>query len=328
MRVAVIGAGLSGLIAARRIATQQTTSGVAAHSVTVFESDRVIGGRLATVAFDDARFDLGAQFFTVRGEALQRQVDDWLSRGVARVWCHGFGAQPDGYPRYIGDAGMAALAADLADGLDVRTDRAVSALLYDGRRWQLGFADGTRSDADTVVITAPAPQAWALLAQSPAEMPGDLARTGYKRTITLALVLDGPSAMSPPGAAQFDADDPDAVWAFVTDNRLKGISTATTLTAHATTAWSDSHWSLDRATLTEQLLAEAQPWVGSANVTDAQIYKWQFSEPREIWPQACWADPAYRVVVAGDVCAGPKVEGAFNSGCAAADMVGGWAAPS
>ncbi len=89
MRVVVVGAGLSGLVAARRLADD--------HEVVVLDKGRSVGGRLATRRIGDAVLDHGAQFFTVRGEALRAHTDDWLARGVARVWCHGFG-DGDGYP--------------------------------------------------------------------------------------------------------------------------------------------------------------------------------------------------------------------------------------
>ena len=82
MRVVVVGAGLAGLVAARELAAD--------HEIVVLDKGRSVGGRLATRRIGDARLDHGAQFFTVRSEAFRSQVDEWLSRDVARVWCHGF----------------------------------------------------------------------------------------------------------------------------------------------------------------------------------------------------------------------------------------------
>ena len=102
MRVVVVGAGLAGLVAARDLAAE--------HEVVVLDKGRSVGGRLATRRIGDAVLDHGAQFFTVRGDDFRTQVDDWLARDVARVWCHGFDGGGDGYPRYCGTTGMTALA--------------------------------------------------------------------------------------------------------------------------------------------------------------------------------------------------------------------------
>ncbi len=75
MRVVVVGAGIAGLVAARRLAD-------AGADVVVVDKGRSVGGRLATRRIGDATLDHGAQFFTVRTPAFQRQVDDWVERGL------------------------------------------------------------------------------------------------------------------------------------------------------------------------------------------------------------------------------------------------------
>ncbi|MEK9837584.1 MAG: FAD-dependent oxidoreductase, partial [Ilumatobacter sp.] len=65
--VLVIGAGLAGLAAARRM----TAAGL---TVRLLDKGRSVGGRLATRRMSGAVVDHGAQFFTVRGESLAAQV--------------------------------------------------------------------------------------------------------------------------------------------------------------------------------------------------------------------------------------------------------------
>lgn len=313
MRVAVVGAGLAGLVAARRLAGD--------HDVVVLEKNATVGGRLATMRLSDAIFDSGAQFFTVRGSAFSDQVDDWVGRDLAHVWCHGFHQPEDGYPRYVGSAGMASLALDLADGLDVRLERMVFTLHRRGAGWDVVIDDGTIVAADRVILTCPVAQAWALLAQSDVELPDDLARQEYHRTIALLVALDSPSAVPAPGGVQFDPTDPTNHFGFIADGVAKGISTVPAVTFHATQPWSIEHWDDPRPELESALVERGGRWIGSAGIIAAHVAKWRFAGPVRAWPDPCWRDQSGTVVIAGDLFAGPKVEGAFNSGHAAAQAV-------
>lgn len=310
MKIVVVGAGLSGLVAARRLADE--------HEVVLLDKGRSVGGRLATRRIGDAVLDHGAQFFTVRGEEFRRQVDDWLARGLAHVWCQGFSVEGDGYPRYVGTNGMNSLAKDLADGLDCRTGRLVFTLRRQEDGWEVVLDDGSTLTADALLLTPPVAQSWALLAQSGLDVPEALFHHEYHRTIGLLTRLDRPSAVPEPGGVQLDPADPAAPFGFVGDNHAKGVSPVPAVTFHATQPWSREHWDNDTDDLRARLLERARPFLGDAEVLDAHVKKWRFAGPVEPWPEPCWVDAEHRVVLAGDLFAGPKVEGAFNSGVAAA----------
>lgn len=313
MRVVVIGAGLTGLVAARTLADQ--------HDVIVLDKGRSVGGRLATRRIGAATLDHGAQFFTVRGAPLQAQADDWLERGVARVWCNGFAGSDDGYPRWCGSTGMNSLAKDLAVGLDCQLEQMVFTVRQTEDGWNVVIDDGRAIHADAVVSTCPVPQSWALLAQAELAIPDELFRRAYHRTIALLTVLDRPSAVPEPGGVQFDSGDGSNPFGFIADNQAKGISAAPAVTFHATQPWSTEHWDDDLDQLRSDLLERARPWLGDAEVLEAHVKKWRFAGPVEPWPDACWVDAERQVVLAGDLFAGPKFEGAFNSGLAAAAAV-------
>ena len=312
MRIVVVGAGLTGLSAARRLHVR--------HDVTVLERDAVVGGRLGTMRIGAATFDAGAQFFTARSEAFRTQADDWVDRGVAEVWCHGF-VIDDGHPRFIGAAGMSGLALDLADDLDVRTDHMVFTLrrLEDG--WQVVLDDASTIECDAIVLTCPIPQVWALLAESGVEIPDQLARSPFHRIVALLVTLDRPSTVPDPGAVQLDPAASSATFGFVADNQRKGISVVPAVTLHTTWAWSDTHWRDDDDTLRWTLIDEADAWFDARDVIDATVRRWRFAAPATPWPEPCWADEERMLVVAGDLFEGPKVEGAFMSGRAAADLL-------
>jgi predicted NAD/FAD-dependent oxidoreductase len=337
LKVVIVGAGLSGLTAASELVD-------AGAEVTVLDKGRSVGGRLATRRVGDARLDHGAQFFTVRSPAFQRRVDDWLDRGLVTVWNHGF-TDDDGHARYVGTDGMNSLAKDLAasvarSGATIETSTLAFGLRPGStsgvaRRWEVVIDDGSTRPADAVIFTCPLAQTFALLADVGVWKSGDeatdaahdaivarlgidldqtLFRTQYDRTIALLAVVDGPTAIPSPGGVQ-DGDD---VFSFIGDNQAKGVSSIPAVTFHANAEWSEAHWDDEPAANLDALEAAAQPWLGDATIVERELKTWRFATPRTVWPDPCWTTADDTIVVAGDAFAGPRVEGAHNSGLAAA----------
>ncbi|MFN2334253.1 MAG: FAD-dependent oxidoreductase, partial [Wenzhouxiangellaceae bacterium] len=106
----VIGAGWAGLSAA-------TVLDAAGHNVVVIEKARGPGGRSATRRTSHARFDLGAQYFTVRNAAFGRQVQQWRDLGLVQPWkprLAVFGDRPvssgsEEVLRFVGVPGMSSI---------------------------------------------------------------------------------------------------------------------------------------------------------------------------------------------------------------------------
>lgn len=317
MRVIIVGAGLSGLMAAQSLHQQ-------GHDVTVFDKGRGVGGRLATRRIGNATLDHGAQFFTVRSETFSRHVDGWLRAGVVHEWCRGF-ADNDGHPRYVGTRGMSGVAKHLADGLDVRVSHLVFSLDVGDDSVTVVTDDGARHECDAVILTAPLPQSFSLLFGAGIEMPADLRSIDYDRTLGLLAVLDSPDHNVPtPGGLQV----PDDTFSFIGDNSAKRVSAAPALTFHANPEVSLRHFDDDLDSIHRLLLDAAQPWIGNSRVVESQPKKWRFATPQKSWPDPCWVAPGGRIVLAGDAFAGPKVEGAALSGLAAATAVTGFSPDS
>jgi renalase len=316
-RAVVVGAGLSGLMAARTLNQR-------GFEVTVLDKGRGVGGRMATrrITAPDgstATFDHGAQFFTVRDERFSELVEDWMRAGVVREWCRGFDGD-DGHPRYVVEGGMTALAKHLARGLDVRTSTLVFAVKPgDTSRWTVVIDDGTNIDTDAVVMTCPLPQSYSLTVTTGIELPNELLLTDYDRTIGLLAVLDASADIAPPGGLQ----NPDGIFSWIGDNVAKGLSAIPAITFHANPEWSLAHWDDDADTGRALLTAAAAAYLGSANIVASEYKKWRFATPKRIWPEPVHCAADNTLVFAGDAFAGPKVEGAVLSGLAAGSVIAG-----
>ncbi len=138
IRIAVIGAGLSGLSAARVLHDQ-------GHQVQIFEKSRGLGGRAATRRGDGVSFDHGAQYFTARDPAFRRVVEAWCERGVVERWPARMGrvrggriqSSPDEQQRFVAVPGMSALGGLLGADLDIRRQMRVEPPKRVGSRWML-----------------------------------------------------------------------------------------------------------------------------------------------------------------------------------------------
>ena len=311
MRIVVIGAGMAGLTAAGLIAAE-------GHDVTVLDKGRRPGGRMATKQLGGgASADHGAQFFTVRTEAFSAVVDQWVADGIVHEWCRGFSSE-DGYPRFAVAHGMAELAAHMSVGLDVRSSVHVDAVRSAGSQWEVAWPATQRGAAgvietDVVVLTPPAPQAATLVA-SEVTIP----ELAYEPMLSLLVALGDPPPVPSPGGVQLE-DDP--TWSWIGDNVAKGASTVPAVTLHTRADVAASRWDEDNEALTSDLVHAAEPWIRGAEIIDARLHRWRYATPLEPQPEPCLVRAGGRLVFAGDAFGGPRIEGAFLSGRAAADAV-------
>ena len=314
----IVGAGLSGLVAARTL--QET--GV---RVMILEKEEKVGGRMRTDRVEEGIFDHGAQFFTVREEHFREMVEGWLSAGVAEEWTCGFAdasgeKNEDRYPRYKGVRGMTAIAEHLARGFDVQTGGEVSELRRSKRGWEV-VAGSSTYDAEALVLTGPAPPALALVDGNGIPLPEEareaLEGIKYDPCIAVMALLDGEGAVPEPGGVQIGGDP--LFW--IADNQKKGISEVPAVTIHAGPEWSREQMQEDDEKVSNLLLEEAKDYLRTG-VKTTVVYRWENSRPVTPHDEPfVYVEGPPPLVFCGDAYAGPKVEGAVLSGRAAAEKL-------
>ncbi len=320
--VVIVGAGLSGLLAAHSLLAHGIPS-------VLLDKGRAPGGRLATRRLGSTRFraDSGAQFFTVRSPDFADIVHDWRRAGIVSVWCHGFTPGGDGHPRYIAIGGMNTVAKYLAASLDVHTRVTVASIREADAGWDVIATDGRAWSSDVVLLSPPVPQSLALLDAGGVvlrpEHRSALDAVSYARCIALLIQLDESPQMRDPGGAQLSIDD-DPTFSFVADNSMKGMTDGNTMTLHVHESISDARWDDDLASTTKFLLGEAQRWVGHATIVESYVHKWKFSRPTVGFSgdSLIIASPNGSLLgFMGDAFGGAKVEGSALSGLSVAEHV-------
>ncbi|MDP9023725.1 MAG: FAD-dependent oxidoreductase [Actinomycetota bacterium] len=320
----VVGGGLAGLLAARRLRD-------AGLSVTVLDAGSQPGGRLATRREMGGVWDVGAQHFTAREEPFVTLVDDLRAAGVVRTWFRGLPPPDPPYhgpddprrhePHHRGHPAMSAIADHLAGSLDVRTCAPVARLIRDGDRWRAETADATTISSDAALLTAPVPESLALLdaggVRLPAAAAEDLRALRYEPSLCVLGVFNGRSELPEAGAWYGDGDP--VSW--LGDNHRKDISPIPTVTIHAGPQFSREHLDADAASWAGALAAAAEPLLGRPVRVHA-THRWRYATPVEPYPErSLVVEDAPPLVFAGDAFHGPRVEGAALSGLAAADVL-------
>ncbi len=320
--IAVIGAGISGLTAARQLA--------GAAPVTVFEKARGVGGRTSTRRAAPWAFDHGAQYVTVRDADFAARVAAWEAAGLLVRWPERIvdleagrtAPRASEHARYVPVPGMNALCKHLAEGLDVRAGTRIQRVERENDAWRLVDTGGTEHGPfETVLVSAPPRQAADLLAPAPALQQ---AAASIRMAPCWAVML----AFDEPLGLAFDAAKVRrSPLAWIARNSTKpdrppGGGEAWLL--HASAAWSDAHVDDEGADVIAALLA------AFAEATRARVptpvhsaaHRWLYAQTGEPLGAPCLWDGERRLGVCGDWLLGDRVEAAWLSGRALAHAVG------
>jgi len=195
LRVAVIGAGISGLACARMLADHLA-------EVTVFEKSRGSGGRTSTRRGDFGAFDHGAQYFTARDARFAHLVSSWRDEGVVAPWNARFaevGASGvedlTSCRRFVATPSMSALCKHLSEGLSIHCNARVDAIERGAGGWTVRTAapDGALAEHggfDLVLSTAPAPQTALLLGACAPVLAAVASRVAMRATWSMMWASD------------------------------------------------------------------------------------------------------------------------------------------
>jgi renalase len=298
--VAVVGAGVAGLTAARRLAK-------AGAVVTVFERSRGPGGRLATRTLDGGAADHGAQYLTAREPGFKAWAARAKAEGAVAPWSP---RGKDGEDEWlVGVPGMRDLVMPLIDGFTVATERNVGGILEIDGRLRLAFSDGTESAGfDRVIVAVPAPQALELL--GPFGAPFErIAEARMAPCWAMIVAFDQPVD---PG---FDvARDVEALQ-WIARSLSKPERRGEIWIAQANPDWSARNLEDQAETVVARLMPMLEQALGHLPpVTHAEAHRWRYALVDKAVGETFLLSPDGRLGACGDWLIAPRVESAWASG--------------
>lgn len=311
--IAIIGAGMAGLICAQRLTD-------AGYSVLVLEKSRGFGGRLATRRLHGTWADHGACYLQPQGELFANLVQSLCDRHILEAW------QDQPQPRYIAPAGMSSIGKFLAEGLPVQLNQRVTAIHpHSPNTWCLTLESSAQLTATAIVLAIPAPQALALLAPLGENIVGkafldNLTSVEFDPCIS-AIAGYPPTSPLPPGKEWKFTDEPVLGWMGL-DSSKRPHPQQPVFVLQSNPNFAQLHLETpDLQPVAQEMLQTAAhslglPWLATPDWI--QVHRWRYAFPSRPWPHPVLsAHSPLPLVCCGDWCGGNLTEDAMMSGIAA-----------
>ena len=342
-RVAIVGAGVSGLAAAWQLRNAPV-------EVAVFDKSRGVSGRAASRTRNGARFDFGANYFKLEDPELAQLVLHTLSgKGLVSIEKEVWTFDADGrispgdpvqnrQTRWTYSSGISTLGKQLAaaSGVDVKPATRISSLQCSQDGWMLqaeGPATACETAFDAVLLTPPAPQVRDILAASElGEIDGgDLDRALscalYHQQLCFALAFSAPLEHQHACFALINIDrGHDIAWlSFENDKPGRELGGCSVIMVQMSPDWSRRHFDNPPDRLVAEVSRAALSLLDlpDRGVDWFDCQRWRFAHPYEPADAAGLAlGEEAGLFFAGDALVGKgRVGEAMVTGLRAADLI-------
>lgn len=327
--VAVVGAGLAGLVCAQTLRQQ-------GYSIVVIEKSRGLGGRLATRRLPQGFADHGVRCLEVRGNLSQQLIKTLCAQQVIQPWTKEIAEwSPSGISAgleiqyYASPNGMTAAAKFLSNGLKIYRGQRVRSVAF-SQTWDLTLEPANvepmpNVGAKALVVAIPAPQAVMLL-EPLAELATDdfltkLRSPSFNPCLT-AIATYPSTLVLPPWRALTSSQDAEIAWVSF-DNSKSADALCPVIVVQSSPAFAEQHLEADDLqTIGHHLLARVAELIPSLPAPDLlQVHRWRYAFARNPLAETCLSAASLPLVCAGDWCGSKQIESALRSGLAAAEAI-------
>jgi renalase len=331
LNIAIIGAGIAGITAARTLAN-------AGHHVQVFEKSRGPGGRMSTRESNFGTFDHGAQYFTVRDPRFSLAIQAVPgTTEICRPWSanavrvldplgHVFeAARASKEAHFVAKPGMNALVRHWAEplGKAIHNNTQITRLERGAKGlWTLHTDDHKFAGFDHVLLAIPSVQAANLLKASGKEAANAQwlkAMNAVDVAPCWTLMLAFPNATQPnlhigPQWNAARSIHHRIAW-LARESSKPGRGKVERWTVQASAAWSAEHINDTDSRVQAKLLRAFAELTGiRAEPAHTQVHRWLYAKTITPLGVSHQYNPANGLGTCGDWHLGHRVEDAFVSG--------------
>lgn len=319
-RIAIIGAGLSGLTAARKLQEGSL-------DVRVFEKSSDCGGRMSTLNSSNFSFDFGASFFTAKNQSFQEVVNDWSSRGLAALWDREFAIigkrntifEKEKVARYVGTPAMSSIINFLSKGISVALEKEIVSIERWDNVWKLKSQEGPlEEEFDAVLMAVPPAQAISILGQN----RDQFSELQELKMLPCWVIM---AAFNNRLDLPYDA-------AFVHDSKLSFIARHSSKPGredsenwilHGSPEWTLGHFDLDPKLVSDHLVRTVFKETGLPYQTPSwsRAHRWRYALAANPLSQEFFWSRENQLGICGDWCNGSRVEDAYLSGRGLAEKI-------
>ena len=315
-KIAVIGAGLSGL----------TVAGILNEfaDVKVFEKSRGVSGRMSTRWSDSYYFDHGAQFFTIKTQNFKNFVLPLIDNGVISPWDARFVEIEDrnilnnwrwgeDYPHYVGVPGMNSICKFLSQNLEVKLETTLQNVVkIKNGKWKLEILDGdVFEEFDWVIFSMPVEQISNII---PLALNSFLKIPNVKMQGCFSLMLGFNQSLNLDFDAALIRGD-DISWLSVNSSK-PGRNDKYSLLIHSTNDWADAHIN-DELELVKEYLVKQTSLVIDQDVSVAEhqvVHGWRYANSEKRIGESHLINLEENIGFCGDWFIHGRIESAYTSG--------------
>jgi len=312
-RIAIIGAGISGLTLARSLEKDS--------DVVVFEKARGVSGRMSTRFAAPFFFDHGAQFFTARTQRFKDFLQPYILSGTIKEWAGKIITLEAGKkitksmwfePHFVASPNMNSLCKKIAEGMNVQLNCEIVSICKENADWYLMDQAGhTLGTFDWVISTAPPAQTTHLFER---DLPFSAPVRSIKMNACFSLMIGFTNPWKKHWIAANVRNSP-VRWIAINSTKPDRVSDLTAIVVHSNNAWAESHKEDDLKSVEMTLLKEFESLTDmeSNKAAHISIHRWKYAMYDGSESLEFYLDAEKQMAATGDWAAASRIEEAWSN---------------